>query len=282
MILTEAMTAALAERGYVVVDDVVPQPLCEAVIDAVASFLGVDPHDPSTWRAAQGHGIVPLHHHQALWDVRQHPAVYAVFRHLYDRRALWSSVDRASFKPPAGDDPFRVSTLHWDADPRQPKETAGYQGLVYLTDTDDDQGAFCCAPDIYRDLRDWLSAHQDGVKDALAAETPNALRVGGKAGSLLVWSRSMPHSSARNDGRRPRWVQYVTMSPAKAEAERLRLAADFRGKRAPAWALRQKVPGQQDPEPGPVAKLTSLGRRLAGLDPWPALAADQRAEAASV
>ena len=275
--LTEAMKAELAENGYVVVDGVVPTSLCDAVIEAVASFLGVDPYAASTWGVAHGHGIVPLHHHPALWDVRQHPTVHALFAELYGSRALWSSVDRASFKPPAGDEAVRVSKLHWDADPRQPRETAGYQGLVYLTDTDADQGAFCCAPEIYADLPDWLEAHRDSVSDALAEATPNATRVGGKAGSLLVWSRLMPHSSARNESSLPRWVQYVTMSPASDEAARLDLAAAFRDKRAPAWALRQKVKGQLDPEPGPLAELTSLGRRLAGLEAW-----SQAAQAASV
>ena len=275
--LTGAMKTALAERGYAVVDGVVPKPLCEAVIEAVASFLHVDPGDASTWGVAHGHGIVPLHHHPALWEVRQHPAVHAIFAELYGSRALWSSVDRASFKPPAGDDAIRVSKLHWDADPRQPKDVAGYQGLVYLTDTEADQGAFCCAPEIYSDLPDWLEAHRDGMTEALAEATPHATRVGGPAGSLLIWSRLMPHSSARNDGALPRWVQYVTMSPASDESARLKLAAAFRDKRAPAWALRQKVKGQLDPEPGSVAELTSLGRRLAGLDPWP-----QTAQAASV
>ena len=270
--LTEAMKAELAENGYAVVDGVVPKALCDAVIEAVASFLGVDAGAPSTWEVAHGHGIVPLHHHPALWEVRQHPAVHAVFAELYGSRALWSSVDRASFKPPAGDEAVRVSRLHWDADPRQRKETAGYQGLVYLTDTDADQGAFCCAPEIYRDLPGWLEAHSTSVSDALAEATPKATRVGGKAGSLLVWSRLMPHSSARNESTRPRWVQYVTMSPVSDEAARLELAAAFRDKRAPAWALRQKVPGQCNPEPGQVAELTSLGRRLAGLDPWPDVA----------
>ncbi|MCY3811989.1 MAG: phytanoyl-CoA dioxygenase family protein [Gammaproteobacteria bacterium] len=275
--MTEAIKTALAERGYAVVDAVVPKPLCEAVIEAVASFLRVDPGDASTWGVAQGHGIVPLHHHPALWEVRQHPAVHAIFTELYGSRALWSSVDRASFKPPAGDETVRVSKLHWDADPRQPKDAAGYQGLVYLTDTHADQGAFCCAPEIYRDLPDWLEAHRDSITDALAEATPHAKRVGGKAGSLLIWSRLMPHSSARNDSARPRWVQYVTMSPAADEAARLKLGAAFREKRAPAWALRQKVQGQRDPEPGPVAELTPLGRRLAGLEAWP-----PRAQAASV
>lgn len=275
--LTKATKDALAERGYAVVNGVVPKPLCEAVIEAVASFLHVDPGDASTWGVAHGHGIVPLHHHPALWEVRQHPAVHAIFAELYGSRALWSSVDRASFKPPAGDETVRISKLHWDADPRQPKDVAGYQGLVYLTDTDDHQGAFCCAPEIYRDLPDWLETHRDSITEELAEATPHAKRVGGKAGSLLIWSRLMPHSSARNDGARPRWVQYVTMSPAADEAARLKLAAAFREKRAPGWALRQKVRGQRDPEPGPVAELTSLGRRIAGLEAWP-----KTAQAASV
>ena len=149
--LTEAMKAELAENGYLVVDGVVPKPLCDSVIAAVASFLGVDPGAPSTWGVAHGHGIVPLHHHPTLWEVRQHPAVHAVFAELYGSRALWSSVDRASFKPPAGNDAVRVSRLHWDADPRQPKETAGYQGLVYLTDTNADRprttGVLSCLSD---------------------------------------------------------------------------------------------------------------------------------------
>lgn len=275
--LTEALKAELAERGYVVVNDVVPKPLCESVIEAVSSFLGVDPGDASTWRRTHGHGIVPLHHHPALWHLRQHPTVHAIFAELYGTSSLWSSVDRASFKPPAGDETVRASALHWDADPRQARETAGYQGLVYLTDTADDQGAFCCAPDIYRQLAGWLEAHRSNVTAALAEETPKAVRVGGGAGSLLIWSRLLPHSSARNDGRDPRWVQYVTMSPATDEAARRKLATAFRDKRAPAWALRQKVAGQLDPEPGPVAELTSLGRRLAGLEAWP-----QPAQAASV
>lgn len=266
---TRALKTTLAERGYAVVADVVPKPLCEAVIAALAAFLAIDPDDASTWQAAHGHGIVPLHHHQALWDVRQHPAVHALFAGLYVTPSLWASVDRASFKPPAGAGPVRLNNLHWDADPRQRPETAGYQGLVYLTDTDDDQGAFCCAPDIYRDLPNWLAAHGDSVADALAAETPRAVRVGGEAGSMVIWSRLTPHSSARNDADQPRWAQYVTMSPAVAEEERMRLAADFRAKRAPPWALRQRVPGQCSPEPGGLAELTPLGRRLAGVDPWP-------------
>ena len=48
MTFTKAMARELAARGDVAVDAVVPKALREAVIGAVASFLGVDPDDALT------------------------------------------------------------------------------------------------------------------------------------------------------------------------------------------------------------------------------------------
>jgi hypothetical protein len=66
----------------------------------------------------------------------------------------------------------------------------------------------------------------------------------------------------------PRFTAYVTMDPASDEQQREGLAAAFLNKTPPAWAIRQQVPGQQNPEPGPPANLTELGRKLTGLDAW--------------
>lgn len=262
----------LFEHGFLVVDDVVPTALCEAVVEETAEFVGVVPDDPSTWygNCAAGHGIVPLHHGQALWNVRQWPGVHAVFRELYEEEALWVSMDRVSLKVPAAgwDGGDRVSPLHWDTDPRLPRR-ADFQGLVYLRDTADDQGAFCCAPEVYADLSEWVAGRR--VSDARAAvnasDTP-IRRIGGRAGSMVIWHRQMPHSSGRNDAALPRWVQYVTMDVAASEEERLERVRLFGEKRPPEWAVRQEVPGQLIPEPGPVPELTALGRRLVGLDAW--------------
>ena len=320
--------AQIFERGFLVVEDVVPTALCEAVVDATADFLGIEPDDPAGWYGAcrPGHGIVPLHHGQALWNVRQWPGVHALFRDLHEDEALWVSMDRVSFKVPAagwaggrphqrhrsrrpdgrrvflrGASPSRspaegswpqpkpfqhgvgrhtsviaqarevrhpASPLHWDTDPRLPRR-AEFQGLVYLRDTTDEQGAFCCAPEVYANLPEWV-AHRS-VAEARAAvnasDTP-VRRIGGRAGSMVVWHRQMPHSSARNEAGLPRWVQYVTMDVAGDAAERLERVRLFEEKRPPGWAVRQEVPGQVIPEPGPVAELTPLGRRLVGLDAW--------------
>ena len=73
------------DQGYLVVEGVVPEANCRAVRAAVCEFLGVSEEDPETWRKPniQGHGIVPLHHAQALWDVRQLPRIHAAFADLY-------------------------------------------------------------------------------------------------------------------------------------------------------------------------------------------------------
>ena len=261
----------LFANGYLVVEDVVPRQLCEEVLAATAEFLGIVPDDPASWRSrvSHGHGIVPLHHHPALWALRQCPAIHRLFAELYGTDRLWVTMDRVSFKVPArhASEAPRMSAFHWDADPRRPRSEAGFQGLVYLRDTAPEQGAFCCLPDVYAGLEDWLGDRQ--VREATEALNTGEHRVqavGGTAGAMVIWHRHMPHSSAPNLGASPRWVQYVAMDPTGEETTRQERIRLFREKRPPPWAVRQRVPDQQDPEPGPVADLTPLGRRLVGLD----------------
>jgi hypothetical protein len=66
----------------------------------------------------------------------------------------------------------------------------------------------------------------------------------------------------------PRFTAYVTMDPAGNEQQRSELALAFQNKTPPPWVIRQQVPGQQNPEPGPPARLSELGRKLTGLDAW--------------
>ena len=267
----DARRRELFDKGYLVVEDVVPRELCEATLAATAEFLGIDADDPASWQArvSHGHGIVPLHHHPALWAVRQWPDVHRLFGELYGTERLWVTMDRVSVKMPAAEssEAPRMSGFHWDADPRRPRSTAGFQGLVYLRDTAPEQGAFCCLPEVYAGLDDWLRGRE--LKEAAEALNTGKHRVeavGGPAGAMVIWHRHMPHSSALNHGTSPRWVQYVAMDPTGDEATRQERIRLFREKRPPEWAVRQQVPGQQNPEPGRPAELTPLGRRLVGLD----------------
>lgn len=267
--LTSSHRETLLEQGWLVVPDVVPQELCERSAAALCEFIGVDPNDSATWRnyVTQGHGIIPLHHHQALWDVRQLPQLHDVFEAVYQTKKLWVTFDRGSFKVPSSyhESGFRMDAPHWDGDPRT-AEAMAVQGLVYLTDTPAEQGAFAMVPDLYRTLPEWLATPRtdDEVRRPDVSGYP-LVPVGGAQGSLVLWHRKMPHTSLANNSDRPRLAQYVTMTPAGSEESRLRNARDCLEKHPPAWAIRQKVRGQLDPEPGPPVRLTALGARLAGV-----------------
>ncbi|MEE9282427.1 MAG: phytanoyl-CoA dioxygenase family protein [Myxococcota bacterium] len=271
-VITSQDRERFSEQGYLVVPGVVNAELCRRVIEAICEFVGADLQDPSTWyrRPNHGHGIVPLHHEPRLWQVRELPSIYDAFRQLYDCEDLWVTMDRVSFKPPPrkGDAPFRPSPLHWDCDPRN-FHRLGIQGLVYLTDTAEDRGAFACVPELFRDLQAWLADHaeDDDIRHPDIGER-ELVSVGGPAGSLVLWHRLMPHTSTRNDSTDPRFVQYVAMRPAGDETERAMRLRDFRERSAPAWALRQHVHGHINPEPWKPIELSALGRKLVGLDQW--------------
>ena len=267
--LTAAHRQQFLDQGYLYVADVVPRADCERVIAAICEFTGADADDERTWSDYPGHGIVPLHHHQALWDVRQLPQMHELFALLLGTEKLWVTLDRVSFKAPAHarTTPFRMDAVHWDGDPRGSE--LGIQGLVYLTDNPPEQGAFGMVPALYQQLDTWLATERSATQLRRPDVSAYPLvPLGGAQGSMVLWHRRMPHTSLANNTTRPRYVQYVAMSPAGDDAARTQFAAFTRERRPPAWAVRQHVPGQLDPEPGPSLNLSGLGRKLSGLEPW--------------
>jgi hypothetical protein len=272
MMITNEQKEIFRDQGYLVVPDVVPVALCQRVIEAILEYTGVDPEKRDTWYQDNytGHGIIPMHHHQALWDIRQHPPVHKVFSELYDDEKLWVSMDRASYKPPAQEETsgWEQAPVHWDCDPWRPVQFS-LQGLVYLTDTREDQGAFSCVPLIFKNLESWCEAHLKDTDRRHPLVSDNELiAVGGKAGSLLVFNRLMPHTGRLNKSSSHRFVQYVTMQPVSDEQQRLQRVADWRDKMPPEWAINQKIPEQEIPEPGESALLTELGKKLVGVATW--------------
>ena len=261
-----------AEDGFLVIEAVVPETLCSAVRQSICDFLNIREFEPDDWRESSvpAHGIVPIHHPQSLWNIRQLPSVHRVFAELHGTGALWVSIDRASFKPPGSTFGKRLPAdpIHWDGDPGIHGKLST-QGLVYLTDTDPEQGGFCCVPDLYRHLDDWLPEHENEARRRKPdTDDYEIVKVGAPAGSLLVWNRLLPHSSACNESDLPRWAQYVAMDPAGDSSARETLARLYREKRPPDWAVSQRIANQQIPETGKPAKLTELGERLTGVRSW--------------
>ena len=269
--LSESQKNQFLEEGYLVVPKVVPHELCDAVIDAITEYAAINLDEESTWycRDFDGHGIIPLHHHQALWDLRQHPSLHEIFSTLYETEELFVSNDRVSFKPPASDQTraWRREPLHWDCDPWT-FDKLGMQGLVYLTDTEAHHGAFSCAPSIYKNLTQYLSEHEgDEHRRYPKIEESELVRVAGPKGSLVVFHRLMPHTSDLNQSVQHRFVQYITMGPA-IEALREQTVREWRERLLPDWALTQTISAGKVKEEGPPPVLTQLGRKLVGLDRW--------------
>lgn len=270
-ILSEEQHAFFVENGYVTVSGVVPPENLQAAIKAICEFLKIDSDDPNAWYHIDlgPNGIVPLHHAQAFWDNRQHPKVYQVFSELLGIRELWVTMDRGSFKPP-----FRRewpelqddSPLHWDRDPHDPRGS-WIQGLLYLTDTSAEQGAFQCVPKIHRLPDRWASKlDEDNFLVPKEIDESEAVNVVGAAGTLILWDSRLPHRGGLNHTDQPRFAQAIAMHPVGHEEERRERVQLWRDKRAPSWW--RPWPNQLDPEPGEPAKLTPLGRKLVGLDRW--------------
>ncbi|MDB4953096.1 MAG: hypothetical protein JWO36_665 [Myxococcales bacterium] len=275
-------------NGYVVVPDAVPGALLDEVIDAIWVFLDMAPDDPSTWyrEATDGQpyvrqrkqygvpGLVELYHHQALWNVRQHPRMHQIFSEIWKTEQLWVSIDRANMNPPVrpGWDPRSV--FHWDIDTSLRPVPVEVQGVLYLTDTSEDQGAFRCVPGLHRTLEAWAATQpvdRNPFQADMSALTPKT--IAGKAGDLIIWDSRLAHTNERNTTNRPRLGQYLKMFPAKEDDQALRQIRlqSWETREAPNDAkYRENVDSTLERKRYGASSvvLTELGEKLLGLKRW--------------
>ena len=256
-----------------VIRNVVPASITGNAVREIAAFVGADLADNTTWYggAPQLDGIVPMHHAQSLWDIRQSPNLYQVFTEFYGNPRLMVDMNRCIFRPPVhpGFPAISHGTIHWDADPRV-QGPGLLQGVVLLTDVDRDGGGFQCLPEVYQYLDVWLERH--AYRDNFDFFNPGlnhwkATQIEGKAGDVILWSTRLPHGTATNLSNRPRIAAFVSMHLATGNAPlRESMKTWWLTKRAPDYW--RGLPGQVDPEPGVPAVLSELGLRLIGALPW--------------
>jgi ectoine hydroxylase-related dioxygenase (phytanoyl-CoA dioxygenase family) len=222
-VLSAAELAFWDEHGYVVLRDAVSPQACAAAAAAICDFAGADLRDPRTWYGGRnGRSIwVALIHHPALWANRRAPRIRSAFAQLWGRDDLWVTVDQAGFNPPECKGwRYPGPPLHWDAE-LVPPVRFNVHGILYLTDTAANQGAFTCVPGFHRRLDSWLRALPAGAdpqKQDLAALGP--VPVAGRGGDLIIWHDALPHAASPNRADRPRIVQYITMEPSPAAVSR--------------------------------------------------------------
>lgn len=277
------------KKGYVVIRNAVSLENAMACEQAIWDFLGMDPGDSESWyrNPPERQSImVEIYQHQALWNNRQSPRVHQAFSEIWGTEHLWVSFDRASMNAPNRPPEWERTDaqLHWDRSSLNPPFELAVQGVLYLTDTTANQGAFTCVPGFHRRIETWLQSLPSGAdpkKQDLTGLGPEP--VSGKAGDLIIWQNLLPHGAGPNTASRPRLTQYITMGPIKEKGERPSSWSnkDFfdsrkeeRERRINAWKNRLAGFGgdrkEKEHETGRTAQLTPLGRKLLGLDPWEA------------
>lgn len=207
------------EHGYIVLHDAISPAECRAAELAVWDALQMDSDDKETWYEPSTHGIMrQFFHHPALRRNRNSARVHKAFAQIWASADLWMTVDRVSFNPPERPDwQFPGPFLHWDTSLAPPIPFA-VSGLIYLTDTPAEQGAFTCVPGFHRRIEDWLNGLPPNANPREEdLEALGAVPIPGRAGDLVIWHRALPHGSRANRCTRPRIVQYLNMHPATRE-----------------------------------------------------------------
>ena len=197
------------QHGYLIVRQLIPREQVQAVLDAIWDFLEFDPNDPSDWyrEPHRVNGMVEMYHHQALWDVRQNPQMYELFRELFGRDDLWVFLDRANLKPPPNEEHPEYDhhgMVHWDMDVRQTPTPFEVQGVLYLVDTKQGEGGFQCVPGVHRrasevsaGISDEDLRHQQ-LHERFPEQIGPPIEVKANAGDFIIWHSALPHGNSRN------------------------------------------------------------------------------------
>ena len=187
--------------------------------DRAAALLweaaGADPDDPASWYGPRTNGLmIQRFQHPALEAARRAPRVHKAFAQLWGTSDLWPRIDRMSFNAPVRPHhDFAAPRLHWDVSLVPPIAFAT-QGILYLSNTAADQGAFELVPGFHHRLADWLAAL--GETDPRTVDlSDQAVRVPARAGDLIIWRHDLPHGASPNLAARPRLAQYVNYYSAE-------------------------------------------------------------------
>jgi hypothetical protein len=267
------------KEGFVVIKNAVPKEQAKKLAAYLWEYEGKDPNKPDNWyvqtvpememKELVNTGMVEIYNHQLLWDNRQTPKVYEAFTDIWNTDSLWVSIDRANLNFPIKQGYSYEGFIHWDYDPDTKPQNV--QGVLALTDQlDPEMGGFQCVPQLYRDYEVW-KMKQPANRDKFRPDVTGfeIKKVALSAGDLLIFNSLLPHGIRPNRSDKVRIAQYISMFPAEESNTAMKTW------RINSWQSRAPMNGYAFPgdpnhreEKNPVAELSTLGRKLLGLDNW--------------
>lgn len=216
-ILTAEQLHSWNKNGYIRVPGVIPAEQCKATCNAIWEYIEADPAWPDSWytpHEGKNGLMLSLFHHATLDSNRTSARIQKIYTELYGHSDIYLLIDKTSFNPPENrSHKFNGSSLHWDTSLHLPIPDI-LQGLLYLNDVDENDGAFHCVPGFHKEINTWLPALPAGTDPRKAAlDQLKPVAVAGKAGDLIVWHQALPHCATPNKGTMPRMVQYIAYKP---------------------------------------------------------------------
>ncbi|MFL9841754.1 phytanoyl-CoA dioxygenase family protein [Sphingomonas sp. ST-64] len=208
-------------EGWVTLRHAISRDEAAEVAALLWRLLDADPARPESWYGQKLNGIMVQHfQNSALEIARRAPRVHKAFAQLWGTSDLWCIVDRLSFNPPeTAERPFQGPKMHWDVSLAPPIPFAT-QGILYLTDTATDQGAFALLPGFHHRLDAWLEEIGD-TDPRMVHLDPQAVPIAAGAGDLIIWRNDLPHGASPNRSTRPRLAQYVNFYAPTLTTNRL-------------------------------------------------------------
>jgi len=268
-------------NGYVIIKNAVPKEQVKKTADFLWEFEEKNPNDPQTWYAPPraemqmkeltNTGMVEVYNHQYLWNNRQMPRVHAAFADIWGTQKLWCTIDRANLNFPLRPGFEYKAFIHWDYDPETKPQNV--QGVLALADqTDEEMGGFQCIPELFRTYDTWkLTQPEDRnhFKPDITGFVPEKIKM--EAGDLLIFNSSEPHGIRANNSKdKVRIAQYISMMPAEEDNEALRewRINSWKNRIAPEGYAFPGDPRKWEQTKYTTATLSSLGKKLLGLDKW--------------
>lgn len=280
-VLSEEDWRFWVHNGYIVIKNAVPIANCERLASLLWEFEEKDPNDSSTWYAPPraememkelvNSGMVELYNHQYLWDNRQHPRVYDAFVDIWGTEKLWCTIDRANLNMPMRPGFEFKGFIHWDYDPETKPQNV--QGVLAIADqTDENMGGFQGIPELYRNYDTWKLT-QPADRDYFKPDVSGfeKVKVKMEAGDLLIFNSLLPHGiRPNNSADKVRIAQYISMMPAEEDNETLRQwrINSWQHRIAPEGYAFPGDPRQWEKTKYKTAELTTLGKKLLGLEKW--------------
>ena len=270
-------------NGYIVIKNAVPAEQAKQTADFLWKFDEKDPNDKKTWYAPPraemqmkeltGTGMVEVYNHQYLWDNRQTQKVYDAFVDVWGTEKLWVTIDRANLNFPLQPGVDKKGFIHWDYDPETRPQNV--QGVLALADQDDENmGGFQCIPWLYREYDSWKLTQpedRDHFQPDISDLEDKIVKVKMNAGDLLIFNSTEPHGIRPNKSEdKVRIAQYISMMPAEEDNKALKewRVNSWKNRVAPEGYAFPGDPRKWEQTKYETAKLTSLGKKLLGLENW--------------